>query len=69
MTRFIKGDDRMNEICFRTLHLDKPWTLSTYESAGGYVQWKKILRENIAPEKIREAVKVSALRGRGCDTT
>ncbi len=54
-----------NEICFRTLHLDKPWTLSTYESAGGYVQWKKILREKLPPEQIIDALKLSALRGRG----
>lgn len=54
-----------NEICFRTLHLDKPWTLATYQSAGGYVQWKKILSEKIPPEKVVEFVKVSALRGRG----
>lgn len=54
-----------NEICFRTLHLDKPWTLKTYLSAGGYEQWKKILTEKIPPEKVVEAVKVSALRGRG----
>lgn len=54
-----------NEICFRTLHLDKPWTLDTYVSAGGYEQWKKILREKIPPEKVVEFVKVSALRGRG----
>lgn len=54
-----------NEICFRTLHLDKPWTLETYLSAGGYEQWKKILREQTPPEQVVEAVKVSALRGRG----
>lgn len=54
-----------NEICFRTLNLDRPWTLDTYVSAGGYEQWKKILREKIPPEKVVEAVKVSALRGRG----
>ncbi len=54
-----------NEICFRTLHLEKPWTLHTYESAGGYVQWKKILQERLPPEKIIEALKLSALRGRG----
>lgn len=54
-----------NDICFRTLHLDKPWTLQTYLSAGGYAQWKKILQEKIPPEKVVEAVKVSALRGRG----
>jgi NADH-quinone oxidoreductase subunit F len=54
-----------NEICFRTLHLDKPWTLATYKSVGGYEQWRKILQENIPPEKIIDALKVSALRGRG----
>lgn len=54
-----------NEICFRTLHLDKPWTLATYESVGGYEQWKKILREKTPPEQVIEALKLSALRGRG----
>src|SRR6188472_3215760 len=54
-----------NEICFRSLHLDKPWTLATYLSIGGYAQWKKILSEKIPPEKIIDSVKVSALRGRG----
>lgn len=54
-----------NEVCFRTLHLDKPWTLATYESVGGYEQWKKILRDKIPPEQIIEALKISALRGRG----
>lgn len=54
-----------NEICFRTLHLDKPWTLATYQSVGGYEQWKKIITEKIPPEQIIEAVKLSALRGRG----
>lgn len=54
-----------NEICFRTLHLKKPWTLKTYQSAGGYEQWKKILREKTPPAQIIEALKLSALRGRG----
>lgn len=54
-----------NEICFRTLHLDKPWTLKTYESAGGYEQWKKILREKTPPSQIVDVLKLSALRGRG----
>lgn len=54
-----------NEICFRTLHMDKPWTLATYQSAGGYVQWKKILSEKMPPEKVVEFIKLSALRGRG----
>lgn len=54
-----------NEICFRTLHLNKPWTLETYRSAGGYKQWEKILRDKTPPEQVVEAVKLSALRGRG----
>lgn len=55
----------MNEVCFRTLTLDRPWTLKTYQEVGGYVQWQKILQEQTPPEKIVEAIKASALRGRG----
>ncbi len=54
-----------NEICFRSLNLDKPWTLATYESIGGYVQWRKIIAEQTPPEQIIEVLKLSALRGRG----
>ena len=54
-----------NEICFRTLHLDKPWTLATYTSAGGYEAWRKILKEKTSPETIIAELKKSVLRGRG----
>ncbi len=54
-----------NEICFRTLHLERPWTLKTYQSAGGYEQWQKILKEKTPPAQIVEALKLAALRGRG----
>ncbi len=54
-----------NEVCFRTLHLDKPWTLESYLSVGGYESLKKILTEKIPAEDIIEEVKTSALRGRG----
>lgn len=54
-----------NDVCFRSLHLEKPWTLATYESIGGYQQWRKILREKIPPETIIEELKKSSLRGRG----
>lgn len=54
-----------NEVCFRTLHMDKPWTLENYLSVGGYEQLKKILREKIPPEQIIEELKTSSLRGRG----
>ena len=54
-----------NEVCFSTLHLDKPWTLSTYKSAGGYAVWRRILKEKTSPEEIISELKTSALRGRG----
>jgi NADH-quinone oxidoreductase subunit F len=54
-----------NEVCFRTRHLDRPWTLKTYQSAGGYELWKKVLTEKIPQEVIIDEVKKSALRGRG----
>jgi len=54
-----------NQVCYRTLHLDKPWTLETYESAGGYKVWRKILAEQTPPEDIVGELKLSALRGRG----
>jgi len=54
-----------NEICFRTLHLDKPWTLATYASAGGYDVWKKILKDKTPAEDIIAELKKSVLRGRG----
>lgn len=54
-----------NEVCFRTLHLDKPWTQQSYESVGGYSVVKKILTEKTSPEDIIEELKTSALRGRG----
>jgi NADH-quinone oxidoreductase subunit F len=54
-----------NEVCFKILHLDKPWTLATYESTGGYQAWKKILKEKTPQEDIIAEIKKSGLRGRG----
>src|SRR3990167_6822864 len=54
-----------NEICFRTLHLNEPWSLKTYQSVGGYSQLKKILTEKISPSGIIDEVKKAVLRGRG----
>ena len=55
----------VNEVCFRTLHLDQPWSLATYESVGGYSAWRKILKERTPPADIVTAIKDSVLRGRG----
>jgi NADH-quinone oxidoreductase subunit F len=54
-----------NEVCFRTLHNDRPWRLETYQSEGGYEALKKILGEQTPQQEIIETVKQSGLRGRG----
>ena len=55
----------VNEVCFNTRHLDRPWTLATYAGAGGYEMWRKILAAKTPPEDIIAELKKSALRGRG----
>ena len=55
----------LNQVCYRTLHLPKSWTLSAYESVGGYSAWRKILSEQTPPQFIIDELKKSALRGRG----
>lgn len=55
----------LNEVCYRTLHLEKPWSLETYRSVGGYRVAEEILRNKTDPAQIIETLKKSALRGRG----
>jgi NADH-quinone oxidoreductase subunit F len=57
--------ENQNTVCFRTLHLDEPWSLASYRSVGGYAQWERILNEKTDPAKIIDELKLSALRGRG----
>ena len=57
--------ERQNTVCFRTLHLDQPWTIEAYRSVGGYVQWEKILRDKPDPDALIAELKLSNLRGRG----
>ena len=54
-----------NEVCFRTMHLDEPWSLKSYESVGGYSTLKRIIKGELSPDHIIEEVKKSNLRGRG----
>ncbi len=54
-----------NLVCFRTLSLEKGWTLKQYQSIGGYTTLSKILKGEVSREQIVEAVKASFLRGRG----
>lgn len=54
-----------NEVCFRTLHLPTPGSLSTYRSIGGYDTLKRIVTEKVPATEVINQVKLSGLRGRG----
>jgi NADH-quinone oxidoreductase subunit F len=54
-----------NQVCYRTFHLEEPWTLKSYLSVGGYSSWRRILKEQIPAQQIIEDLKTSGLRGRG----
>jgi len=54
-----------NEVCFRTLDLDRPWLLDRYKSRGGYEMLTRILKEKTDPKQIIDEVKKAGLRGRG----
>ncbi|HEX6550257.1 MAG TPA: NADH-quinone oxidoreductase subunit NuoF, partial [Gammaproteobacteria bacterium] len=55
----------MNQVCYRTLQFDKPWTLENYLKVDGYKAWRKILKDKIPPDQVIEEIKASGLRGRG----
>ena len=55
----------INQVCYRTLHMDEPWSLKSYQSVGGYSAWRSILGGKITADEIIEKVKASGLRGRG----
>lgn len=55
----------INQVCYRTLGLKQPASLSSYLSIGGYTVWKKILKEKPDPINIINEIKLSGLRGRG----
>ena len=52
-------------VCLPEPGLDKPWTLDTYKSTGGYTALTKILKDGTSPEDIVNEIKGSGLRGRG----
>lgn len=54
-----------NEVCYRTIGLDRPWSIDTYRGVGGYESWKKILNGQLTPEQVIDEIKKSGLRGRG----
>ncbi len=54
-----------NLVCFATVGHDDPSSLATYRATGGYECWEQILRGEMTPQQVLEAVKASGLRGRG----
>ena len=52
-------------VCLPEPGTDTPWTLKSYERAGGYEAWRRVLQEHTAPEAVIEQIKASGLRGRG----
>jgi NADH-quinone oxidoreductase subunit F len=56
---------RQNLVCFATLGHDRPWSLDTYRSLGGYKSWEMILSGGMTRDAVINAVKASGLRGRG----
>jgi len=54
-----------NQVCYRTCHLPKPWSLETYLKIGGYHCLKQILEQKKSHQTIIDELKASSLRGRG----
>ncbi|NDY96072.1 NADH-quinone oxidoreductase subunit NuoF [Wenzhouxiangella limi] len=52
-------------VVFTHLNAKRCWSLEAYRAIGGWQAWEKILQEKTSQEEIIEAVKKSALRGRG----
>jgi NADH-quinone oxidoreductase subunit F len=52
-------------VCLPEPGADTPWTLKSYERAGGYEAWRRVLQEHTPPEAVIEQIKASGLRGRG----
>tara|TARA_R110000868_G_scaffold144960_4_gene364524 strand:- start:44428 stop:45690 length:1263 start_codon:yes stop_codon:yes gene_type:complete len=55
----------VNQVCYRTLELENPWSMESYKSIGGYSTWEKIIKEQTDPKAIVDELKASGLRGRG----
>ena len=55
----------INQVCYRTLLLNEPSSITTYQGIGGYRVLAKILTEGTPANDIIAQLKLSNLRGRG----
>jgi len=65
MTAAEKYADKLNLSLFEPLKLERPWTLATYRTIGGYTAWERILKDKPPRLSIIDTIKASGLRGRG----
>jgi len=56
---------QQNLMCLETLGHERPWSLETYRSIGGYRVWEDILAGRMTRDQVIDTVKASGLRGRG----
>ena len=61
----MKNNTKINELCYSTLSSDNPNSLETYLNQGGYLTWKKIVKDLTDKKEINDLVIKSGLRGRG----
>ncbi len=61
----MQAESMPNQWLFKSLALDQPWTLKSYEGAGGYEVLRRILKDKPDAGTLIEELKKSALRGRG----
>src|ERR1044072_3158989 len=54
----------MEKILLRIIDVPEFYRLATYESAGGYRSWRRVV-ESMTPDDVINELKKSALRGRG----
>lgn len=54
-----------NAVCFRTLGMERSWSMEAYTAVGGYQVWRRVLAGELPAEQIIDELKKSALRGRG----
>ncbi|TVQ37736.1 MAG: NADH oxidoreductase (quinone) subunit F [Wenzhouxiangella sp.] len=54
-----------HHVVFTHLEEDQCWSLDAYRKHGGWQAWERIVREKTEQKDIIEAIKKSALRGRG----
>src|SRR5579862_7481224 len=57
--------EKLNQVVFEPLKLERSWELATYRKIGGYDSWEKLLGEKPPREQVIDTVKTSGLRGRG----